>query len=841
LLAEATFVGESSSGWQEVTLASPVAVNANTTYVASYHMENYYALKGNFFTNCEDNPPLRALAKGESGPNGVYKAGASGFPDQTFNASNYWVDVVFNTTVGADTTPPTVSSVSPTVGATDVSTTEPLSVVFSEPLDPTTVSAATFELRDASNALVPATVSYSAATRTATLDPTSSLANTSSYTARIKGGANGVKDAAGNALAADYTWSFATADPPPPPPDEGPGGPILVVASAANPFGRYYAEILRAEGLNAFTVTDVSQVTATTLNSYDVVILGQMPLTGAQVTLFGNWVAGGGNLIAMRPDPQLAGLLGLSAPSGTLAEGYLLVNTSVAPGTGITDQTIQFHDIADRYTLNGATAIATLYANATTATANPAVTLRSVGSNGGQAAAFTFDLARSVVYTRQGNPAWAGQNRDAAITDGVIRSNDLFYGGAEPDWVNLSKVAIPQADEQQRLLVNLIGAMNADRKPLPRFWYFPRGEKAVVVMTHDDHGGGDIVGRINGYNQLSPASCNVDNWECVRSTTYLYTNSQISDSQVSAFQSQGHEFGVHVETGCGVWTPASLANSYATQLPAFQNAYPSAAPQRTHRTHCIAWSDWATQPKVELANDIRLDTNYYYWPAAWIQNRPGMFTGSGMPMRFADTDGTLIDVYQATTQLTDESGQSFPFNIDALLDKALGPQGYYGAFTTNIHTDGGSNASNNAAAIVASAQARGVPVVSARQMLTWLDGRNASSFAGIGWAGNTLSFSVNAASAARGLQAMVPAQNGSATLQSLTRGGTAVPFSVETIKGMPYALFAATDGAYAAQYDVDSTPPTVTATAPANGAGGVAANATVTAQFSEPIDPSTLN
>ena len=48
-----------------------------------------------------------------------------------------------------------------------------------------------------------------------------------------------------------------------------------------------------------------------------------------------------------------------------------------------------------------------------------------------------------------------------------------------------------QADEAQRLLANLITSMNANQMPLPRFWYFPRGEKAVVVMTHDDHSGGD--------------------------------------------------------------------------------------------------------------------------------------------------------------------------------------------------------------------------------------------------------------------------------------------------------------------------------------------------------------
>ncbi len=46
------------------------------------------------------------------------------------------------------------------------------------------------------------------------------------------------------------------------------------------------------------------------------------------------------------------------------------------------------------------------------------MTLRSVGSNGGHAAAFTYDLARSVVYTRQGNPAWAGQERDSGVGGG---------------------------------------------------------------------------------------------------------------------------------------------------------------------------------------------------------------------------------------------------------------------------------------------------------------------------------------------------------------------------------------------------------------------------------------
>ena len=178
------------------------------------------------------------------------------------------------------------------------------------------------------------------------------------------------------------------------------------------------------------------------------------------------------------------------------------VDNGTAAGAGIVAATIQYHGTADNYALNGATAIATVYSGASTATTNPAVTLHSVGSNGGQAAAFTYDLARSVIYTRQGNPSWAGQERDGVSG---IRPDDMFYSSR----LNTNKVDIPQADEQQRLLVNLITLMNADKMPLPRFWYLPRGEKAVVVMSGDDHSPGYAPGgtafAFDRFKALSPA------------------------------------------------------------------------------------------------------------------------------------------------------------------------------------------------------------------------------------------------------------------------------------------------------------------------------------------------
>ncbi len=47
----------------------------------------------------------------------------------------------------------------------------------------------------------------------------------------------------------------------------------------------------------------------------------------------------------------------------------------------------------------------------------------------------------------------------------------------------------------------------------------------------------------------------------------------------------------------------------------------------------------------------------------------------------------MFDVYQAAVQMTDESGQTYPYTVDTLLDRAVGPEGYYGVFTVNIHTN----------------------------------------------------------------------------------------------------------------------------------------------------------
>lgn len=95
LLATATFSGESASGWQTVMFNSPVPLTPNTTYVASYSTTTRYSVTGNYFANAKVNGSLSAPSSASSGGNGVFVYAASGtFPTSSFNATNYWVDVI---------------------------------------------------------------------------------------------------------------------------------------------------------------------------------------------------------------------------------------------------------------------------------------------------------------------------------------------------------------------------------------------------------------------------------------------------------------------------------------------------------------------------------------------------------------------------------------------------------------------------------------------------------------------------------------------------------------------------------------------------------------------------
>ena len=250
--------------------------------------------------------------------------------------------------------------------------------------------------------------------------------------------------------------------------------PILVVLTDAvdNPFDTLLPEILRAEGIASFDTIQLADLPTADLDEVQLIVLAETPLTNTEADLLVTYVNGGGRLVAMRPDAQLDGVLGITRAAGTVIDGYVLVNQS-GPGAGLQDVTLPFKGAADRYDLDGGSTVAELYTSSSLSDGRPAVVRHT------RTAAWAFDLARSTAYTRQGNPDVAGTDLDG---DGLVRTGDVFYQN-----IDLDRTGIPHADVQMRLFSRVIADLLSDAGPLPRLWYFPDASRTLLVATADSH------------------------------------------------------------------------------------------------------------------------------------------------------------------------------------------------------------------------------------------------------------------------------------------------------------------------------------------------------------------
>src|ERR1700759_5035271 len=113
----------------------------------------------------------------------------------------------------------------------------------------------------------------------------------------------------------DFFLRFSARAYPTTPIYDGSGGPILIISSSVNPFGRYQVEILRAQGYTSFKAADIAEVEAnpSMLNNYDVILLGEMKLKMSDVSLLTAWTIKGGTLIAQRPSALLYPLMGITS------------------------------------------------------------------------------------------------------------------------------------------------------------------------------------------------------------------------------------------------------------------------------------------------------------------------------------------------------------------------------------------------------------------------------------------------------------------------------------------------------------------------------------------------
>jgi hypothetical protein len=444
------------------------------------------------------------------------------------------------------------------------------------------------------------------------------------------------------------------------PPIGSPGHqPILLLLNGRsnNPFGVYIAEILLAEGINCFQVATLSDLDSENLIEWDIVILGDGPLSQEQAGRFSHYVLSGGNLIAMNPDEALLPLLGLKAQETSSYQNYVVTNGKHELADGLASVAIQYHGDAKAYHTDGAQAVAWLSDKSGALREHLAVSINHYGE--GWACAWAYDLARSVVLTRQGNPAWADQEWDGF--DGV-RPSDMFHG-----WLDLDRIEIPQADEQQRLLINVLHFMSRHSRPLPRLWYFPGDAKSMFIATSDAHQNpGWAMERVIQHVEKFDGFISIYSlppfyavpYRAAQKVRWWLEDLSVMDkayfpspSRVTSWRERGHEFGIHPLINNG------FEESWQTSWRQFTGVgYGPVSP--TTRVHRILWDGWMESAKLQERYGFGMNLDYYHVGHAfrkqdgeWVY---GHFTGSGLPMKFIDEHGRIINLYQQVTQLADD-------------------------------------------------------------------------------------------------------------------------------------------------------------------------------------------
>ena len=418
--------------------------------------------------------------------------------------------------------------------------------------------------------------------------------------------------------------------------------PMLVVWDSGTPnrLSGYITEILHIEGYNWFAVHDLASdvLDAEALAGRQVVFLAHVePSAEVQGMLLG-YVRQGGNLVALRPPREMAAALGFgsSGAERSMVDRYVSFSGICAINAGVEPGPIQFHGRGEQYTWSGEpnAVVAYFAAERGYVTSNPAIVIGELGE--GHWAVFAYDLAESAVLFHQGRREQASTGtRPDPDGDLQFKPNDLFVDFLDPALRHL-----PQADLHQDALVRILEWMASLTRPIPRLWHFPNGARAAAFINGDS----DNMSRRDLDNVLATA----DRYG-VPYTTYLKIEHHplVEPAEEKALRQRGHDFGEHPWVA-HMPTLEEMRSGLRAELGAFRARY--GHDPITNRGHSVIWVGWTESAKYLRENGVRLDTNF----SGGRFQRGGYVNGSGLPVKFMDEDGELLDIYEQTTMSTDD-------------------------------------------------------------------------------------------------------------------------------------------------------------------------------------------
>ena len=454
---------------------------------------------------------------------------------------------------------------------------------------------------------------------------------------------------------------------------------------------------------------------------------------------------------------------------------------------------MQFHGTADIYTIKTATILAALFAKKTDDLTFPAVVRHDYGK--GHAIAFLYNLPKSIVYTRQGNPLFAGIEKDGIPG---LRGMDLFTDG----WVDTTANTLNQADQQMSLLSHCIQELNKYTKPLPRFWYFPDTLKCLAVLDND--------GEDNNEHDFEPQFCDVDSMGA-KMTIYIKDVDKVSKDWVEKWTARGFEISGHpddtFQAGNPVWADMDSAimskkNEIVTKF---------GLSMRTVVNHWFVWCgkdmngqrDFGAQARLEEKNGIEMDANYAIYDIN--SNQPvhflgtpgknqGNYIGSGLVMKYADVFGKTVNVYQRFNAVYDQqynegsTPEKFFECFKGLVDRSLNDY-IYSVVSIKAHNNEYYFSKKPLMKMLAYANSKGVPVWTAIKLLDFIKMKDEASFDNISLKNNDLTFTLHSSlTHSNKLTFMVPADYNGKKIKGITLNDQMQTYSIKRIKGIHYAL-----------------------------------------------------
>jgi hypothetical protein len=344
--------------------------------------------------------------------------------------------------------------------------------------------------------------------------------------------------------------------------------------------------------------------------------------------------------------------------------------------------------------------------------------------------------------------------------------------------------------------------MITDKKPLPRFWYFPDTLKCLITLTND--------GEYKSENDFDPQFRDVDSMGA-KMSLYLLGADKVSRGWVEKWTAKGFEIAGHPddtrEAGNPTWNRMDSAISNRKQ----EIAYSYNLPMRTNVNHWFVWcgkdsegrQEFAAEAMLEEKNGVEMDVNYAHYDIKSNQGEhflgpqgtdQGNFTGSGLIMKFSDSRGKAIDVYQHLNAVYDQeynesqNPEGFFNCFKGLVDRSLHNE-VYSFISVKSHNDEYYFSKPPLLKMLAYANQQRIPVWTELKLLDFLKMKDEATFSHISWWNNKLTFDINSTlKNSNGLTFMVPFENKGSRVKRISLDGIYTRFITRSVKGSGYAF-----------------------------------------------------